>query len=53
MAMNAMSRALCRAAQSPFFDEIERAQMPRLFNKLPFISYDGKAELVEHVIHYI
>ena len=51
--MDAMSRALCRVARSPFSDEIERAQMPQRFNRLPFVSYDGKADLVEHVSHYI
>ncbi|XP_050241324.1 uncharacterized protein LOC126690244 [Quercus robur] len=51
--MDAMSRALCKVARSPFSDEIERAQMPQRFNKLPFVSYDGKADLVEHVSHYI
>ena len=39
--LNAMSRALCKAARSPFSDEIERAQMPSRFSRLPFISYDG------------
>ena len=51
--MDAMSRALRRAARSPFSDEIERAQMLRRFNKPPFISYDGKTDPVEHVSHYI
>lgn len=27
--------------------------MSRRFNRPPFISYDGKANLVEHVSHYI
>ena len=27
--------------------------MPKRFNRSPFISYDGKADLVEHVSHYI
>ncbi|XP_075654972.1 uncharacterized protein LOC142625160 [Castanea sativa] len=51
--MDAMSRALRRAARSPFSDEIERAQMPRHFTRPPFISYNGKADPVEHVSHYI
>ena len=27
--------------------------MPRRFSRPPFISYDGKADPVEHVNHYI
>ena len=27
--------------------------MPRRFTLPPFISYDGKADLVEHISHYI
>ena len=53
MVMDAMSRALRRAARSPFSDDIERAQMSRQFNKPLFISYDGKANPVEHISHYI
>ena len=51
--MDAMSRALHRAAWSPFSNEIEREQMSKRFNKPPFISYDGKVNPVEHVSHYI
>lgn len=32
LAMDAMIRALRKAAWSPFSDEIERAKMPRCFN---------------------
>ena len=52
-AMGAMSRALRRAARSPFFDEIERAPMPSRFTRPPFNSYDGKTDPMEHVSHYI
>ena len=48
-----MSHALCRATWSPFSDDIERAPMPRRFTCLPFNSYDGKMDPVEHVSHYI
>lgn len=56
--VDAMSRALRRAARSPFSDEKERAQMPSRFSKPPFISCDGKTDpvehvSVEHVSHYI
>ena len=51
--MDAMSRALHRAARSPFSEEIERALMPSRFMRPPFNSYDGKADPVEHVSHYI
>lgn len=53
MVMDAISRALCRAARSPFFDEIERAQMSRRFSTPSFISYNCKVDPVEHVNHYI
>ena len=52
-AMDAISHALRRAAQSPFSNEIEHAQMSRRFSRPPFISYDGKTDPVEHVSHYI
>lgn len=52
-AMDAMSRALRRAARSQFSNEIEREQMPKRFNRPPFISYDGKADPIEYVSHYI
>ena len=51
--MDAMSRALRRVAQSPFFSEIERAKMSSRFTWPSFNSYDKKADLVEHVSHYI
>ena len=51
--MDAMSCALCRAAQSPFSRDIERAPMPSRFTRPPFNSYDGKTDPVEHVSHYI
>ena len=51
--MDAISRALRRAAQSPFSEEIERAPMPSRFTGPPFNSYDRKADPVEHVNHYI
>lgn len=52
-ALDAMSHALQRATQSPFSKEIERIEMPRNFNRPPFICYDGKTNLVEHISHYI
>ena len=51
--MDAMSLALCRAAQSSFSRDIERAPMPIRFTRPPFNSYDGKTDLVEHVSLYI
>ena len=51
-AMDAMSRALRMAAQSPFSDEIERAPMPSRFTRPPFNSYNRKTDHVEHVSHY-
>ena len=49
----AMSRALRRAARSPFSNEIERTKMLRRFTWSPFTIYDGKTDLMEHVSHYI
>ena len=51
--MDAMSRALRKAARSPFSEEIEWAPMPSRFIRPPFNSYDGKTDSVEHVSHYI
>ena len=51
--MDAMSRALRRATRSPFSRDIEWAPMPSRFTWLPFNSYDGKIDPVEHVSHYI
>ena len=51
--MDAMSRALHRAAWSPFLEEIELALMSSRFTRPPFNSYDGKTDLVKHVSHYI
>ena len=48
-----MSRALRRAARSPFSNEIERAPMLSRFTRPLFNSYDGKTDPVEHVSHYI
>ena len=52
-AMDAMSRALRRVARSPFSEEIERTPMPSRFTRPPFNSYNGKANPVEHINHYI
>ena len=52
-AMDAMSRALRRAARSPFSNEIEQAPMPSRFMRPSFDSYDGKTDPVEHISHYI
>ena len=51
--MDTMSRALHRAARSPFSRAIEQAPMLSRFTQPPFNSYDGKTDLVEHVSHYI
>ena len=51
--MIAISRALRRAAQSPFLEEIERAPMPSRFTRPTFNLYDGRTDPVEHVSHYI
>ena len=51
--MDAMSRALRRAARSPFSRDIERAPMLSRFTRPSFNSYDGKTNSVEHVSHYI
>ena len=51
--MDAMSRTLCRAARSPFSDNLEWALMSTRFTRLPFNSYDGKTNSIEHVSHYI
>jgi len=48
-----MSRALCRAARSPFSGDNEWAPILSRFTKPPFNFYDGKKDLVEHVSHYI
>nr|XP_023894426.1 uncharacterized protein LOC112006377 [Quercus suber] len=51
--MDAMSRALCEAARSPFSGDIERAQMPSRFACPTFNIYNRKTDPVEHVSHYI
>ena len=51
--MDAISCALRRAAQLLFSGDIERALMLSRFTWLPFNSYDGKTDLIEHVSHYI
>ena len=50
--MDAMSQALRRTAQSPFFEEIEYTEMPRHFTHPPFTCYDSKTNLIEHVSHF-
>ncbi|XP_023895031.2 uncharacterized protein LOC112006941 [Quercus suber] len=52
-AMDMMSRALRKAARSPFSAGIEQAPMPDRFVRPPFNSYDGKTDPVEHISHYI
>ena len=52
-AMDAMSRALRKAAQSPFSDVIECMEMLRWFTRPPFTIYDGKTDPMVHVSHYI
>ena len=51
-ALDAMSRALKRVAQSPFSEEIEHTKMPRHFTCPLFTCYDGKTDPVEHVSHF-
>ena len=51
--MDAMSRALRRATQSFFSDNIEWAPMSSKFMRPPFKSYEGKKDSVKHVNHYI
>lgn len=53
MTLDDMSRALRRAVRSPFFEEIERTEMPRQFNRPLFIIYNGKTDPVKHMSHYI
>ena len=48
-AMNAISRALRKIVQSPFFEEIECTEMPRHFTRPPFTCYNGKTNTMEHV----
>ena len=51
--MDAMSRTLCKAARSPFSNDLEWAPMLTRFTCLSFNSYDGKTDPIEHVSHYI
>ena len=51
--MDAMSRALRKAAWPPFSDDIEWVEMPSKFTCPPFNCYDGKTNPIEHVSHYI
>ena len=51
--MDAMSRALRRAARLPFSRDIERAPMLKRFMQPSFNFYDGKMDPMEHVSHYI
>nr|XP_023910589.1 uncharacterized protein LOC112022246 [Quercus suber] len=46
--MDAMSRALRKAARSPFSTDIEHAPMPDRFTRPSFNSYDRKTDPVEH-----
>ena len=43
--LDAMSRALRKAACSPFFDEIECMEMPGRYIRPSFTVYDGKTDL--------
>ena len=52
-ALDKISGALRRAAQSPFIDEIERTEILKWFARPLFTIYDGKTNLVEHVSQYI
>lgn len=52
-ALEAMSRALKRAARSPFTKEIECMEMPKWFARCLFTIYDEKIDPIGHVSHYI
>ncbi|XP_075640511.1 uncharacterized protein LOC142612285 [Castanea sativa] len=51
--MDAISKALRQATQSPFSRDIESALMPIRFTRPPLSSYTGRTDPVEHVSHYI
>ena len=51
--VDAMSRALHRAARSPFSNDIEWAIIPSRFTRPPFNSYYEKTDPIEHASHYI
>ena len=53
VAMDDMSRALCRSAWSPFLGDIEWASMSSRFTRPPFNFYDRKTDPVKHVSHYV
>ena len=52
-ALDKISGALRRAAQSPFIDEIERTEILKWFTRPLFTIYDGKTNPVEHMSQYI
>ena len=49
---DAMSKALRQISQSPFFEEIEKTDLLKIFTRLTFAIYDGKTDLVDHINHY-
>ena len=51
-AMNAVSQAQRKIAQSHFSEELERIKMPRHFTRPPFTYYNGKTDPMEHVSHF-
>ena len=49
---DAMSKALNQISKSPFTRKIKGVRLPRRFNQLTFIIYNGQTDLVEHVSHF-
>ena len=49
---NAMNKALCQVSKSPFTRNIEDAVLLRRFHQPTFTLYDGRSNLVEHVIYF-
>ena len=47
-----MGKALQQISQSPFFEEIEKTDLPRKFTRPTFTIYDDKTDPVEHVSHH-
>ena len=49
---DAMSKALNQISKSPFMRKIKGVRLPRQFNQLTFIIYNGQTDLIEHVSHF-
>ena len=52
MGNDAMSKALCQIAKSPFTWRIDRAKLPHRLTQPIFIIYNGRTDLVEHVSQF-